>query len=191
MPEIPEEKVKIKRRTTKEIEYLPEYADVAQRMVASGYAAKDIAYNLGISLSTLNRWKRTHPDLKTKVNNGKELTLGHLIISGIKRGEGYDWTKTTIESVLIVDPETKKEVWKEVKKKETKEHVPGDSKIWWPLVCSIAKQLGYEGEWINKRDVEENRHIHIHEDISRGIDELAGKFLQPKLIESTVVNTNE
>lgn len=191
MPLTPEEKSKIKRRTTKEIEYLPEYADLAQRMVASGLAAKDIAHFLNVSLSTLNRWKKTHPDLKTKMNNGKELTLGHLIISGIKRAQGYDWKKISIEYVKSIDPVTKEQFWAEVKKKETSEHVPGDSKIWWPLVCSLAKQLGYEGDWINKKDVEETRHNYNHYDISRGIDELAGKFLQPKLIESTVVETNE
>ena len=51
----------------------PENLILIQGWAADGLTDADIAHNMGISLSTLNEWKKTHPDISESLKKSKEI----------------------------------------------------------------------------------------------------------------------
>lgn len=81
-----------------------------------------IAQKLGISKSTLCKYKNLHPELDEALTVGRNALVEELRDCIKKRARGYDWLEVTQEKVL--DEATGELVV--VKEKTTTKHVPAD-----------------------------------------------------------------
>jgi hypothetical protein len=70
-----------------------------ERLYASGLIERNVAAALGVSESTLARYKR-HPAVMTVVQAGRKEHIGQLIHSTSKRARGYEYAEVTMEPVL-------------------------------------------------------------------------------------------
>ena len=84
-----------------------------------GKTDKEIAEALGISESTLYKWKNEHPELSESIKNNKETVDNKVVDSLIKRAMGYDFQKVEVEVSDIGG-----KVYK--KRKESTVHIPAD-----------------------------------------------------------------
>lgn len=70
-----------------------------------GLTELQIAKNLGISKSTLETYKKGHPDFLDALKRGKEVVDREVENSLLKRALGYEYTEVTSERMLKKDPE--------------------------------------------------------------------------------------
>lgn len=83
---------------------------------------QQIAKKLGISKSTLCKYRNEHPELDKALTIARDKLVEELRASIKKRAKGYNWTEVTQEKVL--NEETGEMVV--VKEKTTTKHVPAD-----------------------------------------------------------------
>ena len=98
---------------------------------------RQIAESLGISHSTLDKYRKEHPELEKALTAGRSELANGLKMSIKKRGMGYYWTEVVQEEAR--DEETGEMVV--VKKKTTTRHVPAD------LGCANALLKNIDPEW--------------------------------------------
>ena len=174
----------------KKVVYSTEFAQMAEKLSATGATEKDIAYILGTSVRGFRNWKKDHPEFKRALKRGKELTQAYLIAQGIKAATGYDYTEKTTkyrvrksaDGEIITVPEITEYI----------KHQSPDGKLLLFLVSALDKQLG-KNDWLqqHKIEVDEKKNINVNisgEIVSKQIDELAGR-LSKKLIPSIVVDS--
>lgn len=177
--------------TTKaNVPFSTEFAQIAERLSASGANEKDIAYILGTSVRGFQHWKKEHPDFKRALKRGRELTQAYLIAQGIKAAAGYDYTEKTVK-YRTPNNDNKEPITVPEVVEYTKHQSP-DGKLLMFLVSSLDRQLG-KSDWIQQHKVEVNEQKSINvsilgEVVSKQIDELAGK-LSRKLIPSEVIES--
>ena len=90
-----------------------------------GLTEEQIATNMGISRSTLNKWKNDFPDISDTLKKGKEVIDRQVENALLKRALGYRYTETTREFV----PELKKMVVTKTVEKEV--HPDTTAQIFW------------------------------------------------------------
>lgn len=174
----------------RKIEYSTDFAQMAEKLSASGASEKDIAYILGTSIRGFRNWKKDHPEFKKALKRGKELTQAYLIAQGIKAASGYDYKERTVkirkrkgENGEFIDiPEII----------EYTKHQAPDGKLLMFLVSALDRQLG-KNDWMqqHKLEIDEKKNVSVQisgEIVSKQIDELAGK-LSRKLIPSEVIDS--
>ena len=69
-----------------------------------GLTDEQIAFNIGISRSTLSEWKKKYTDISDTLKRGKEVIDRQVENALLKRATGYKYKETTRE--LITDKET-------------------------------------------------------------------------------------
>ena len=69
-----------------------------------GLTDEQIAFNIGISRSTLSEWKKKYTDISDTLKRGKEVIDRQVENALLKRALGYKYKETTRE--LITDKET-------------------------------------------------------------------------------------
>ena len=62
-----------------------------------GLTDEQIAENIGVSRSTLNDWKKKHPNISDTLKRGKEVIDRHVENALLKRALGYEYIETTKE----------------------------------------------------------------------------------------------
>lgn len=178
--------------------YNTEFAELAERLAASGATEMDIAYIFGTTTYNLRNWKRNNPDFAKAINRGKQLTKAYLIAKGMKAAAGYDWTEE--KQKFVVDAEGKPTGNIEVIK--TKKHQPSDGKLLMFMVSALDRQLGGDN-WVAKQFVENKTEKNVNirvidgQKIAEQFDKLSGKwkeaidceFEKPKQIESDTVSS--
>lgn len=109
-----------------------------------GLTDEQIATNIGISRSTLNEWKKKHPDISDTLKRGKDVVDIQVENALLKRALGYEYTEKIKERVLDLNTgEHRLVVTKEVRK----EVVPDTTaQIFWLKNRQPEK-------WRDKRDV--------------------------------------
>jgi len=99
-------------------------------LARDGMTDKEIAVALGVSESTLNNWKKTHPELLESLKKNKEVVDRLVEDSLLKRALGYDYTKTEIEAQVVAGKDGEEKQRKVTKKREITMHVSPD-----PVSC--------------------------------------------------------
>lgn len=168
-------------------EYIPEYADIASRIVASGGRVQDLAYQLGVPAGTIREWKRAHPEFKRAVNKGKQQVKSVLIQRGIDAACGYRYTDIKVKGRGQIGKDGKLDLvpGQEVVVEKTIREVPPDSRLLMFLVSAIDHQLGNE-DWVNIKHIDSHSEKAVTHKIdvssvSRQIDRLsAGLKRLPK-----------
>lgn len=79
-----------------------------------GLTDEQMAHNMGISRSTLNDWKKKHPDISDTLKRGKEVVDRIIENSMIKNATGYDYEEVTYGTVEMSSDEHAERVDAEV-----------------------------------------------------------------------------
>lgn len=135
--------------------YNVEYAELAQRLVATGANQADLAFLLGTSETNLKNWKRQYPEFKRAINKGKELTLSYLIGKGIKSAAGFTYTDRIVEKTGRIDESGNlvEDEEQRVKIKEITKTQPPNEKLLMFLASALDRQLNQDN-WRNRQFIE-------------------------------------
>src|SRR5256885_520084 len=87
-------KVKPKGRPTK---YKPEYAERAYKMCLLGVTDDELATHFRVAVSSIGLWKKTYPEFKKALIDGKELADSEVAEALYKRAKGITYDEVTFE----------------------------------------------------------------------------------------------
>lgn len=173
-------------------EYNSEFAAIAEKLIAAGDTQKDVAFFLGTTVYNLKKWKRTYPEFKRAINNGRELTLTYLMSKGMTQACDRKIKDTTVE--YIADVNENGHVVKVVgetraKIREVERTVPGDNRLLMFLISSLERSLGRD-VYINRQFIESKKEETIThkvdaEAVQNQIEKLRGNLT--KQVESIEV----
>lgn len=118
----PAAKAKPAVRRGRPSKYKEEFPEQARKLCLLGARDADLAKFFGVMESTLNEWKKTHPEFSESLKAGKELADAVIADSLFQRAKGYSHKAVKI---MVVD--------KTVVHEEYTEHYPPDptSMIFW------------------------------------------------------------
>lgn len=80
--------------------YKPEYVEQAQKLCMIGAIDKQLAVFFNVTVTTLNTWKREHPEFLASIKQSKELLDNQVVQSLYRRANGY---KCNEDKVLSKD----------------------------------------------------------------------------------------
>lgn len=90
---------------------IEDYLDLVMKLAKHGMIDSQIADILGISYTTLNEYKREHPEFKTALNDGKKISNKKVVRALYERAIGYshpeDKIFVTKEGATVIVPTTK------------------------------------------------------------------------------------
>ena len=158
-----------------QVEYRPEYADIACRLKAAGFSDQDVAYTIGVSASTIAAWKRKHEGFKSACEDGKREQKKRIVARAMKQALGYNYTEKNIKRTYDKEGNVIRREESEFQKEN-----PGNERLLVFLLTNIDRQLGDE-EWksVNKVEVDESRSVKITVDgksAKEQIKRLAGEL---------------
>ena len=90
--------------------YRPEYAEQVETLCLLGLTDKEIAANLGVAESTINKWKTEFPEFSESIKKGKVVADGAVAGALYHRALGYSHPEDDIRSVggeIVITPTTK------------------------------------------------------------------------------------
>jgi len=113
-----------------------------------GLVELDICHNLGISIQTLQTYKREHLSFLTALKNGKEVVDITVVNALYKRTQGYRYDEVTTESMPIYEDGNITGYEMRETKRVTKEVLPDPTSMifWLKNRC--------KDQWRDKREVE-------------------------------------
>ena len=120
----------------------PRFADVRQWR-RDGLSEKQVAHNLGVSKTSLEVYKREHPDFLALLKDSRKPIVAESFNNLVKRMRGYDYDeiKTYIREELGEPAEGKETVLRRTRYTErAKKHIP-------PHVGACMCILNNEGGW--------------------------------------------
>ena len=80
--------------------YKPEYAEQARKYcLLEGATDEELAIAFGVSLKTIDNWKKQHPNFLQAVNEGKKIADANVAEAFYKRAVGIEFTEVTRELV--------------------------------------------------------------------------------------------
>ena len=79
--------------------------DLVEAWARDGLVEKQIAHNLGVAVSTLNLYKKDHPEVSEALARGEEVVDLEVENALLKRAKGYQYTEVTTEERLTRDGE--------------------------------------------------------------------------------------
>lgn len=90
-------------------DYREDYARMAEVACEDGgFSDLKLAKLFGVAKSTINNWKKDHPEFLDSIKKGKEAHDTERVRGSLlKRATGFAYTETTKEPMLVRDPETK------------------------------------------------------------------------------------
>lgn len=92
---------------------------LVEKWARDGISEKIIAENLGISVTTLEVYKKTHPEFSKSLKKGREILIAELENALVKRALGYEFDE---KKIYTKDEDGKKTTYTEI----TKKHQPPD-----------------------------------------------------------------
>lgn len=176
-------------------QYLPEYDDIAARLIGAGFTENDLSYTFNVPASAIKGWKRSFPSFKKACNDGKRGALKRLAASGMREATGYDWIATKTKRTYTIDDNGEKKV-ASVEEQDVPQHQAGNATLATFMMCNLSNQLHLNDEeaFKSKQKVEvENRNLNVNisaELVGEQIDRLAGRLLNgsTKQIEAKIVD---
>lgn len=160
-------------------DYLPEYADIVSKLLASGQTIRDCQRIIGVSAHTWARWKKEHDEFRAAVLHAKEELRSKLVRSGFERAMGYYYTEEELsgDGVIDVNGEPQPIPGTKVTLKKKRKHMPGEPRLLMFLLGGLEHQLGEE-KWPLRKVMEEAREngggrIDVNA-ITKQIDRLVG-----------------
>lgn len=149
-------------------EYRSEYADIACRLAAAYFTEQDIAYALGVSLSTIQTWKRNYSTFKRACEDGRREQKKRLVARAMKQACGYKYTEFNVKEILNPAGEVLKR-----EKSEFHRENPGNERLLVFLLCNLDRQLK-DDEWhaTNRVEVEETKSVTINIDGHHARDQI-------------------
>lgn len=141
-------------------EFRTEYCDIACRLKAAYFNDQDVAYTLGCSLTTLEKWKRNYSSFKAAIEDGRREQKKRLVARAMKQACGYTYIEKNVKHIMDSDGSVLKTEESEFHKENA-----GDSRLLVFLLCNLDRQLG-DKEWqaTNKIEVEESKSVTINID---------------------------
>jgi len=118
---------------------------LVRKWARDGLTEEQICKNLGISKSTMNEYKKQHPDFLNALKRGKEVIITEIENALIKRALGYDFEEIKTSIRMIGGKETKYT-------EKTRKHIPPDVGA-----CAILLKNKDRGNWSDnpmKLDIE-------------------------------------
>jgi len=80
--------------------YRPEYAEEARKYcLLEGATDEELALSFGVSVKTIDNWKRKHADFLQAVQEGKKIADANVAEAFYKRAIGIEFTEVTRELV--------------------------------------------------------------------------------------------
>lgn len=121
-------------------------------MTALGMTEKDIGLIIGVSGSTIAKWKQRYPQIKKAYDEAKQVCASHLVAQMVRAAIGYEYEEK--EFTVVIDPETKEEnrILKTVKIK----HQKGEPALMTFLAKNLLPEQFNDRIQIDKRDVKLN-----------------------------------
>lgn len=116
------------------------HPEIARCLAFEGHTDEETARLLGVTVATLNRWKKAHPEFCEALNDGKARVDKEVENSLLRRALGFDYEEEHTEGVRTVDGSSVVTRAKKVKK-----HVAPDT-----TACIFWLKNRKPGEW---RDV--------------------------------------
>lgn len=120
--------------------YKPEYAEQARKLCLLGATDKELADFFERTESTINNWKKAHPDFLDSIKMGREIADGDVAVSLYKRAMGYSHKAVKIFNDQGVPLEV-----------EYTEHYPPDT-----AACIFWLKNRQKGKWRDKQEVEQS-----------------------------------
>jgi len=111
-----------------------EYADQAFSLTLLGLTDVDLADAFGVSVTTLNKWKKAHKEFIAAIKRGKIIADGAVVNSLYKRAIGYAYDEVTFEmSEAKAEPELNEVKQDQYKKRVVTKEVAPDTtaQIFW------------------------------------------------------------
>ena len=171
-PRKPEsEKKKAGRKTL----YKPEYNDQVYKLCLLGATDEEIADFFEVNVSTIQRWKKSHPEFCDSIKKGKIIADAEVVASLFKRATGYEYKEVkSVPAIERGNKDDQKDNQKEkavdnrklVVKEVTIKHIPPDptSMFYW-LKNRRPK------EWRDKREIEHGGNISVMPPLSSLFDD--------------------
>ncbi len=129
-----------------QVKYNAEYHDDwAWSLASKGCTDNEIASAFGVSVRTINRWKKEHVSFLKKLEIGKEAADAKVEAALYKRAIGYEYEET--ETLLEMDKDGNR---KPLKVKKTKKHVPSETMagMYW-----LNNRSRKSGAWSQRQDL--------------------------------------
>ena len=76
--------------------YDPDIVDYARALATDGLTNDEMAEKLGIATSTLNDWRKKHPEFSDAIKEGKDQADSKVKMSLYKRALGYSYTERKV-----------------------------------------------------------------------------------------------
>jgi hypothetical protein len=164
-------------RGRKQPEYCTDFADIACRLKAADFTDQDVAYALGVSLQTVQGWKRKHPGFKRACEDGRREQKKRIIAKAMKQALGYEFTDRNVKTIY----DAKGNVIKR-EESEFQKHNPGNERLLVFLLTNIDRQLG-DKDWLSIKniEVEETQNVKIvygAKEARAQIEKLSGELLE-------------
>lgn len=155
-------------RGRKAPDYRTEYADIACRLKAADFTDQDVAYALGVSLSTVTSWKRKYPSFKRACEDGRREQKKRIVARAMKQALGYSYKERNVK----VSYDKAGNVTRREESTFEKEN-PGNERLLVFLLTNIDRQLG-DDEWksVNKVEVDESKSVKIVVDGKSAVDQI-------------------
>lgn len=156
-------------------DYQNEYNDIACRLTAAGFSEQDVEYTLGVSLSTIQSWKRKFPAFKAACEEGRHESKKRLVAQAMKQAIGYKYVEKNVKTVFDSDGSVLKTETSEFHKEQ-----PGSGNMLLFLLLNFDRQLK-EHDWqsVNKVEVSDSGSLKIVVDAKAAkaqIAKLAGEL---------------
>ena len=149
----------------------PEGLEKVYQWGSQGLTDEDIAFNMGLAVSTIARWKNWYPELKKAINDAKVPVNQRVESALYRRAMGYDYEEFEHKVIPIVNADGLVTGEQRVLTKVITKHQPGD----------VRAQI----TWLKNRDPEwtDESSVRITSERANPFSELSTEELM-KLAES-------
>ncbi|MEG5642276.1 terminase [Enterobacter asburiae] len=99
-----------KKKVGRPSRYKKEYAEQARKLCLLGYTDAELADFFEVAESTINKWKKDHPEFSESIKKGKSVADGEVASKLFHRATGYEHPEDDIRAVegkIVITPTVK------------------------------------------------------------------------------------
>ena len=93
-------KKRARQKVGRKTKYLNSYNEIGYKLTLLGFDDAKLADSFNISQSTLNLWKKRHPEFSEAIKRGKEIADGEVVQALYKSATGH---KVSVKRIIEVD----------------------------------------------------------------------------------------
>jgi len=168
--------------------YDPEvHPKLASAAAALGGDYQKIAEFVGIGVSTLNYWKKKHPEFLAAIKKGKNHLRADLESALFKKARGFEWTETRTKTVPCPDDD-KKEILLETV--TITKFTPPDTGALVFALCNLWKEDWKQQQAIDMKHsgkIETTPDLVLDPETARQVGDILASKIQPPLEADSVV----